>query len=124
MPKGYLLLVVVAAMLVAKAISQEIVIWPANGRAQTTKHQSRAAEVEAASLPSQEPCSVLNGEFTKESALLRDGWAEARALKIEQKRLGRQATAESGKGAIGGDNAMAWNDDRDGIMMIRLANGA
>ena len=65
MPKGYLLLVVVAAMLVAKAISQEIVIGPANGRAQTTKRQSRAAEVEAAALARQEPCSVLNGEFAK-----------------------------------------------------------
>jgi predicted outer membrane protein len=124
MPKEYLLLVVVVAMLVAKAISQEIVIEPANGRAQTMKHQARAAEVEAAALARQEPCSVLNGEFAKEAALLRNGWAEARALKIEQKRLGRQTTTESGKGTIGGDDAMAGNDDRDGIMMIRLADGA
>lgn len=124
MPKGYLLLVVVAAMLVAKAISQEIVIEPANGRAQAMKHHSRAAEMGAAALARGGGCSVLDDAFAKEAALLRNGWAEARALKIEQKRLGRQTATESGKGAIGGDNAMTGNDDRDGIMMIRLADGA
>jgi hypothetical protein len=51
MPKGYLLLFVVAAMLVAKAISQEIVVQPANSHAQATKRQLRAAEVEAVALP-------------------------------------------------------------------------
>ena len=60
--------------------------------------------------------------LAEEAALLRDGWTEARAFQIEQKLLGCQAAAESGKGAVGGDDAVAGNDDRDGIVVVGLAD--
>jgi hypothetical protein len=45
--KGLLLLVLVLALLTAKAISQEIVIEPTNGRAESRNHLSRPAAVDS-----------------------------------------------------------------------------
>ena len=64
-----------------------------------------------------------DGELAEKAALLRECRTKSCALEIQQELLGGESTPKARKRAIGGDYAMAGNDDGNGIVMICLSHG-
>ncbi len=87
MPKGYLLLIVVAAILVAEANSQEIVIEPTNGRAPTANRQSRPAELEAVPTKTKATATSSASQPAKQSANQERSAAGNPAKKVPVKKV-------------------------------------